>query len=291
MFYTVYEITNIINEKRYIGVHKTSNLDDGYMGSGTLLKRAQLKYGLENFTKKILFIFDNEKAMYDKECELLTEELLKSNDFYNIMQGGFGGFNYINGEKKNLYGSNGSSGHGLENISRGREKFHTRLKTDLEYKKKFSEKISKLKKEGYVSGILTPGFQGKTHSEETKKILSEKSSIHQSGTKNSQYGTMWISNNELKISKKIKKTEKIPDGWVVGMNTWKLLEKKRIKEEFKKTKRLKKQKEIEQLYDIYVVGGFNAVKAAGYKFSYSNLVQTFAKYIDDFIPQNDKKQI
>jgi hypothetical protein len=30
MFYTVYKITNKINNKFYIGMHKTTNLDDGY---------------------------------------------------------------------------------------------------------------------------------------------------------------------------------------------------------------------------------------------------------------------
>jgi len=56
MFYTIYKITNKINGKIYIGKHQTLNLD-----------RAIQKYGVENFSKDILFIFDNADEMNSKE--------------------------------------------------------------------------------------------------------------------------------------------------------------------------------------------------------------------------------
>ena len=92
MFYTIYKITNLINNKYYIGKHQTKNLDDDYMGSGKVLKYAIKKYGIENFKKEILHIFDNEVEMNAKEKELVVV----SESTYNLNEGGKGGFSYIN---------------------------------------------------------------------------------------------------------------------------------------------------------------------------------------------------
>jgi len=50
----VYITTNLINEKQYVGSHETDNLNDNYLGSGTLFRRAIQKYGKEKFKRKIL---------------------------------------------------------------------------------------------------------------------------------------------------------------------------------------------------------------------------------------------
>lgn len=91
MFYTVYVTTNNINGKKYIGKHVTDNLDDGYLGSGKILNSAIKKYGRDNFSKKILFICDNEDQMNNKEKEMITPEVILSEDYYNIACGGEGG--------------------------------------------------------------------------------------------------------------------------------------------------------------------------------------------------------
>lgn len=88
MIYTVYKITNLLNKKIYIGVHKTENANDSYLGSGTLIIRAKEKYGKENFVKEILFEFDNEDAAYEKEEELVDIDFISRPDTYNVILGG-----------------------------------------------------------------------------------------------------------------------------------------------------------------------------------------------------------
>jgi len=98
VFYTIYKITNTTNGKIYIGKHQTKDLNDGYMGSGKRLKRAISKYGIENFTKEILFTFDNETDMNAKEAELVTNEFCLREDTYNLCPGGKGGWGYLNNQ-------------------------------------------------------------------------------------------------------------------------------------------------------------------------------------------------
>ena len=77
MQYYLYKITNLLNDRIYIGVHKTDNLNDGYMGSGKVISQAIKKHGLENFRKDILEFFDNEESMYNlglgKALEIVQE--------------------------------------------------------------------------------------------------------------------------------------------------------------------------------------------------------------------------
>lgn len=88
--YTVYKIINNINQKFYIGVHKTKNPNDSYMGSGKAIKEAIKVHGKKNFSKHILLVTENEEEAYCLEKQLTVDFSDRNN--YNMKLGGIGGF-------------------------------------------------------------------------------------------------------------------------------------------------------------------------------------------------------
>lgn len=97
-----YKITNNINNRYYIGVHRTNNIDDDYMGSGKLMRRAIKKYGIENFTKTILRFFKTYREALEYERELVTIELINSDTVYNIREGGYGSCQWSDDARYNI---------------------------------------------------------------------------------------------------------------------------------------------------------------------------------------------
>lgn len=103
--YIVYCTTCTISKKIYIGVHQTTNPDvfDGYIGCGvyinkpcsyerskTKFQKAVKKYGVKNFIRNTIAVFDNEDCAYELEEYLVDENFLKRPDVYNIALGGLG---------------------------------------------------------------------------------------------------------------------------------------------------------------------------------------------------------
>jgi len=86
----VYCIRNNINGMEYTGVHRTDKLNDGYMGSGKIIKRAIKKYGEKNFTKEILAFFTTYIEALNEERKIVTSEYINRKDTYNVREGGFG---------------------------------------------------------------------------------------------------------------------------------------------------------------------------------------------------------
>lgn len=207
--YLIYRITNLINNKIYIGQHVTTNINDDPMGSGEHIKNAIKKYGIENFEKEIIAECSSFEEMNELEKDLVNHEFVQNPNTYNHSIGGSYGW-------KNCLKF--KSSEEVQNIRKRANDAFLNLFKDPEYKKQHAEKISKgLKK----AGNDPRKFLGKTHSEESKRKISEthKRNEHQKGEKNSQFGKCWICNLELQENKSIKKDELntwLEKGWIKG---------------------------------------------------------------------------
>ena len=207
MFYIIYKITNKNNGKYYIGMHKTDQLDDGYMGSGKLIRRAIKKYGSENFSKDILHIFDNEDDMKAKEKELVVLNEMS----YNLCDGGKGGFGYINKNPNKFL-----TEKRLNSLMSWNEAQHRwRIKYDgdenfrIETKERSRLALQKAR-ENNPNGT----FFGRKHTEKTKQKMSKPKN---QGSQNSQYGTCWVTNGlENKKVKKENLDEYLKKGYTKG---------------------------------------------------------------------------
>ena len=90
-FFCIYLVTNLVNGKTYIGQHKYKNLNDSYMGTGSLIKAAIKKYGKENFKKEILYSrIKNQDTADDIEKLTISRYRKLGKAEYNILDGGQG---------------------------------------------------------------------------------------------------------------------------------------------------------------------------------------------------------
>lgn len=182
----IYEITNLMNGKTYIGQHTVRKdrtiTSDTYMGSGSILREAYQKYGKKSFKKRILVSgsFSKEQINRFERCMIACQKLIGKAE-YNLAKGGDGGdtSRFIDYSKMS------------KTWKSTREK-HPDLFKNCGWKKHDT-------------------FTGKHHSEETKRKIGLTNSEHQKGSKNSQFGTHWYTNGEINV-----KAKECPEGFRPG---------------------------------------------------------------------------
>lgn len=208
MFYYTYKITNVINDKIYVGVHKTAKLDDGYMGSGTAIIAAIKKYGVQKFKKEILKQFDSYKDALAHEKEIVTPEFLLREDVYNQRRGGTGGFDHINSLPVNE----------RPNIKRLRKLQLEGKLTSGGTQHWTTESWEKLRERQLG---FDPNNWGKL-SDARKEEVRKKISLAGSNEGNSQFGTVWCVKENAKDcnSRQSFKKVNIPPGWI-STTEWK----------------------------------------------------------------------
>jgi hypothetical protein len=185
-------------------MHKTSNLQDGYLGSGKILKRSLNKHGKENHTFEILEYLDDLESLIKKEREIVNETLLSDKMCMNLKIGGMGGF----AGEENRIKAQAAGGRAMS--AKAKEAFINKLLID----EKFKEKISSIHSVAHAGE--KNGFYGKTHTDEHREKMRNVMKKHK-GENNSQYGTCWITKDFE--NKKIKKDELqiwLDKGWIKG---------------------------------------------------------------------------
>lgn len=160
MYYTIYQIKDKVTGKVYTGRHKTNNLNDGYMGSGTVISRIAQRRPA-TLEKTITHILSSEQEMIQKESEIVNEQYVADPMTYNLTLGGHGGWEHINNNKSYYIAKRN------ETVSNWSD----------EYKKEVSLKKSNRGKKNPMYGSNRAGnknpMYGKKHSDETKKKISE----------------------------------------------------------------------------------------------------------------------
>lgn len=212
--YTVYKTTCLVNNKVYVGVHKTANPNDDYIGSGKILQLAIAKYGAENFSKEILGQYEDAALAYAKEAEIVTEKFVADPMTYNIKVGGMGGWDYINSNLTDRLTKN----------QKARNEANRRL--EERYGPDWRTVVGRMGAEARLAAghkskpsqkFLEAGSKLANTPEAIIKRKQTYASIgHQQGTKNSQFGKQWIYNSDTLESIRINKTDPIPPGWVKG---------------------------------------------------------------------------
>jgi len=210
-YHYVYKTTNP-KDRYYIGAHSTDDLEDGYMGSGLLVKSSIRAHGKENHEFEILEFCPDRQSLFEREAELVPIELLEDPLCMNLRAGGTGGWDHINSDPIKAREIQSMAGR------LGAASLKNRLISDPEFRERISIQNRDISIRSYINRKVPHpvSFKGLYHSEESKKKMSESSKGTGLGNKNSQYGTCWVFKE---IAKKIKKEEldyHLSEGWIRG---------------------------------------------------------------------------
>jgi len=227
-------------------MHSTSNLKDGYLGSGTHLRHAIRKYGIDNFILEILEWCNTRENLIEREKEIITEQHINNENCYNLKFGGLGGGKFKNKE------------HQFKCSQAAGIKHRERMLNDSEYRKKMTKIVSESNKKRLKKGTLKPiqesySWVGKKHKPETIDKMKSSKQGQGIGINNSQFGTCWVTNETE--NKKIKKTELelyLNDGWRKGVKT-------KIKGESVKTSKLTNS-DVIKIKQLISEGNLSSIK-------------------------------
>jgi len=209
-YHFIYKTTNLLSGRYYIGMHSTNNLDDGYLGSGTLLRRSINKHGKENHSIEILEFLNSREELVAREREIVSLQEIAKKECMNLKVGGEGGFTVEQAKKgRQITDKVLEEKHGKDfRVIIGKQ-YYENLSEEQRLERNASI-ARRLKEVGFDHAT----FKGKKHSEETLNRMREVKVGHGKGVENSQFGKCWITDETE--NKKVHKGDLIPEGWRLG---------------------------------------------------------------------------
>jgi hypothetical protein len=228
MLYLIYKTTNLLDGKYYVGMHRTEDRNDRYLGSGQRLIRALRKHGRKNFVKEILM-----------ECECEEEMLFMEDAFinlddplcYNLCGGGIGGNLGGTPWNKNKKMAPEYIEHTIT-LKKERGYVNGRLgKKDTEATKKQrnaavskalkgriapNKGIPQTKEQREANSLLRKDSKWYTNDATKERKLFKKGDPVPAGWSRATKHVRWIYNETTFENKKIPSNDNIPSGWVAG---------------------------------------------------------------------------
>lgn len=90
-YHFIYKTTCLITGREYFGMHSTDDMDDGYLGSGKILRYSVKKYGKENHIREVFELLPDRKSLCLREAQIIDERRLTDISCMNLRLGGEGG--------------------------------------------------------------------------------------------------------------------------------------------------------------------------------------------------------
>jgi len=166
LYHYVYKITNNINGKYYVGKHSTNYLEDGYFGSGILIKHAVKKYGHCSFIKDILSFHKTNDECLVEESLIVNKDFIADENTYNLQIGGCGSVHSIETKQKMSNTRKGQKRH-IDAVNSTASKNRGQTRT-IEQKQRMSDAHK-----GKIHSKQTiQKMTGQKRTEETKKKMS-----------------------------------------------------------------------------------------------------------------------
>jgi hypothetical protein len=280
-YYLVYKTTCLVNNKIYVGYHKTQKLNDGYIGSGTSFENSVRLYGKENFRREILEFCISLKHMDIQERYWVKE--LHANDKkigYNITDGGGGGDTITNHPDKKIilkkwkkseefkdWLSEKMTGRSLSeehkaNIGKGL-KGKTKGKIVLqESRDKISKKLIDHKDSPEICKKKSDGHKGKpTWNKGLTKETDERV-----GTQGKKGQIVWNKGLTKETDERVKKGGEKQQGKIVSEKTKQILrEKNQGKRQSEETKRIKRDSYLQRPIETCQYCGYESRNGSAMK--------------------------